>query len=326
MTGQSPMRVGIIGRGFGERVVAPAFRETDGCAVIDVVSPRDEPAVAALCARGDVDLVSVHSPPFFHLDHVRRAIAGGHAVLCDKPFGRDAEEAKEMCRLADEAGVVALLNFELRFDPVRRRFRALVLDGAVGDPEHFQATLITATTRVPLRPYGWLFDASLGGGWLRALGSHIIDFARWSFGEIVDASAELRTTIRERPDADGKPHRCTADDGFTAFLRSAEGVTSLIDTTSAAPANLPPTMLVTGRDGVLEVTADQRIIRHTSAGRDEMFTPDPSSGNALLVSMRRWAGVVRDTVRRGAAEDGTPTFADGLACARVMDRLALSGL
>jgi predicted dehydrogenase len=50
------------------------------------VSPRDAAAVAKLCARGDVDLVSVHSPPFLHLDHVRRAIDGSHAVLCDKPF------------------------------------------------------------------------------------------------------------------------------------------------------------------------------------------------------------------------------------------------
>ena len=90
------MRVGVIGRGFGERVVAPAFQAVDGSEVVDVVSPRDAVAVDSLCRRTDVDLIAVHSPPFLHLEHVRRAVEGGHDVLCDKPFGRSAGEAAEM--------------------------------------------------------------------------------------------------------------------------------------------------------------------------------------------------------------------------------------
>src|SRR5262247_3788521 len=126
------MRVGVIGRGFGAKVVAPAFASTDGCEVVDVVSPRDEAAVAALCARRDVDLVSIHSPPFLHAEHVRLAVRAGHAVLCDKPFGRNAAEASGMCKLASDAGVIGLLNFENRYDAARKRVRALVEEGAIG--------------------------------------------------------------------------------------------------------------------------------------------------------------------------------------------------
>ena len=79
----APIRLGVIGSGFGARVVAPVFAATDGCAVVDVVSARDAAAVRNLCARGDVDLISVHSPPFLHTEHVDRAIDAGHAVLCD---------------------------------------------------------------------------------------------------------------------------------------------------------------------------------------------------------------------------------------------------
>ena len=117
------VRVGVIGTGFGASSVAPAFEAADDCAVIEVVTPRDDAAVAALCARADVDLISVHSPPFLHLDHVRRAIDAGHAVLCDKPFGLNAEESATMTELAKDAGVVNLLNFERRFDPGRERLR-----------------------------------------------------------------------------------------------------------------------------------------------------------------------------------------------------------
>src|SRR3954453_16577882 len=90
------VRVGIIGRGWGERVVAPAFAAADGCAVADVVSARDDAAVAALCKRDDVDLISVDSPPLLHRGHVGLPLEAGRAVLCDKPFGRHGADAMAM--------------------------------------------------------------------------------------------------------------------------------------------------------------------------------------------------------------------------------------
>ena len=59
MSYRQDVRVGVIGLGFGGRVVAPSFASTEGCTVVDVVSPRDDKAVAALCTRRDVDLISV---------------------------------------------------------------------------------------------------------------------------------------------------------------------------------------------------------------------------------------------------------------------------
>ena len=311
----------MIGRGFGARVVAPVFGETEGCEVVDVVSPRDEAAVRALCARTDVDLVSVHSPPFLHLDHVRWAVDSGHAVACDKPFGRDGDEAETMVGLARDAGVVHALAFEYRHDAVRATLRRLVREGAVGDPEHAQVTMVTALSRTPLRPHGWLFDRALGGGWVGAYGSHVVDFARWTFGEVEEASAELRTTIAERPDADGVPRPCTAEDGFVATLRSTTGVTTVIDSTFAAPVSLAPRTIVLGTEGVLETEGDRRVVLRTAGGERRDIDPVPPGADAHLLPMQRWAADVRDAVQRGKAGPDTPTFADGLACARVMDRL-----
>jgi predicted dehydrogenase len=313
------VRVGIIGRGFGAKVVAPAFASTEGCEVVEVVSPRDDAAVAALCARRDVDLISVHSPPFMHLDHVRRAIAAGHAVLCDKPFGRTTAEAAEMCDLAREARVLGLLNFENRYDAARVRVRALIAEGVIGPPEHVQFSMLLSITRAPVRRYGWLFDDELGGGWLRALGSHLIDFSRWTFGEVVEASGQLRTAVAERSDDDGKLHFCTADDGFVAALRSERGVTTVIDSSSAAPVNVTPTLVVVGAQGALESVAERRIVLHTESGSQEVFAAE--AGNALFRAQQEWAGVIRDAVRDGAVPAGAPTFADGLAWNEVMERL-----
>lgn len=315
------VRIGIVGRGFGERVVAPVFAVTPGCAVIDVVSPRDEAAVRALCARSDLDLVAVHSPPFLHLDHVRWATEAGHAVLCDKPVGRDADEAATMLALAEAAGVVHLTNFEFRCQPGRAALRALVRDGAVGTPEHVQWTQYSAGARHPLRPHGWLFDAALGGGWIGAWGSHAVDFLRWTLGDLGDATAVRRTTVGERPDAEGHRHVSTAEDGFTASLRSVAGTTVTIDTTFVAPVTLPGRIVVLGSEGMLESTGDHRIVVRTAEGTREAFTLAPEPGDPHLGPMRQWAEVVRDAVRAGPAGPDTPTLHDGLACARILDRL-----
>ena len=118
--------------------MAPTFEKIPGCEVVDVVTPRDEQAVRELCRRSDVDVISVDSPPFMHLQHVRQAIDEGHAVVCQKPLGRNATEAKEMCGLAAEAGVLNLVTYEFRVHPIRTRLRDLVLEGGVGAVEHVQ--------------------------------------------------------------------------------------------------------------------------------------------------------------------------------------------
>lgn len=317
----APIRVGIVGTGFGRRVVAEVFSHTEGCEVADVVSARDDAAVAALCARDDVDLVSVHSPPFLHAPHVRAALAAGRHVLCDKPFAMDAAEAAALLAEAEAAGVVHLLNFEFRCDPVRERLRSLVHDGAIGEPEHAQWFHLSSGSRVPLRRYGWLFDRSLGGGWVGAWGSHAVDAVRWILGEVVDATAVLHTTVVERPDAHGVLHTCDAEDGFTAWLRVEGGIDVAMDTGFAAVADTAPRIVVAGSEGVVEDTADRRLVLRRADGTKDEFERPPVEGDRHLEPMARWAVLVRDAVRAGAASPGMPTFADGLACDRVLDVL-----
>ena len=127
--------------------------------------------------------------------------------------------------------------------------------------------------------------------------------------------------MTERPDADGTMHRCTAEDGFTALLTTASGVSVTIDTTFAAVKNSPPRVVVVGSDGTLESIADGRSTLRNDTGTQEVCTFDPPREDPHLVPMRAWAEVVRDAVRAGAVPAGVPTFADGVECAKVMDAL-----
>jgi predicted dehydrogenase len=309
------VRVGVVGTGFGRRVVAPAFAAA-GCEITDVVSARDERAVAELCAT-DVDLVSIHSPPFLHATHVGLALEHGHAVLCEKPFGRSSADAEAMTAAAEMAGVIALVNFEFRHEPARVELKHLLDGGAIGRPEHLQWTALNSGSRAPLRRYGWLFDRSLGGGWIGAWGSHAVDAIRWLLGEVTDAGAETRVTITERPDGEGHLRRCDAEDAFSAWLRLTSGATAAIDTSFAAPVSLSTRVTILGDEGAIELTNDRRIsIRGADGAKDERELPK-AAGDPHDVAMRRWALAVCGAVRD--REPIRPSFADGLACARVLD-------
>ena len=315
--GLRPMRVGVVGAGFGSRVVAPTFRDI-GCHVVDVVSARDSAAVTALC-QADVDLIAVHSPPFLHADHVRRAIDAGHAVLCDKPFGTSAAEAEDLAAQAKSAGVIHLANFEFRHQPARRKMQELIMSGEVGQPEHLHHSAFSSGSRLPLRPYGWLFDRALGGGWIGAFGSHAIDTMRWLIGEVATAGARSWVTIPERPDAEGKLHRCDAEDAFTGWLEFDSGATASIDTSFTAPVTLPPRITVTGSQGAIENTADVRVVLQRVDGTRAQFVFEAPPGDPHLTAMTAWACEIWRSVVGG--RQVAPSFDDGVACARVMEQL-----
>jgi predicted dehydrogenase len=319
------VRVAVVGTGFGARVVAPAFAATAGCEVVEVVSPRDDDAVRRMTERHDVDLVSVHSPPFMHASHVRLALAAGKAVLCDKPFASGAEEAAALVSEAEAAGAVALCNFEFRFHPVRRILRELVRTDALGTIEAVHWTHFSAGSRTPLRRYGWLFDRERGGGWIGAWGSHAVDTIRWCFGEIRAVEAISRIDVTERPDEHGKMHACTAEDGVVATLWIDDGALVTLNSTFAASATVTPRLMVLGSDAVCEVIGDARVVVRRADGTSEDLASRSVAGDATPDRhddpMRRFAEVVRDVVTGREAPPGVPTFADGFACDVVLDQL-----
>ena len=320
----APLRIGVVGSGFGARVVAPAFSAADHCSVVDVVSARDDRAVRALCRRADIDLVGVHSPPFLHRTHVGYALDAGHAVLCDKPFGCNADDAAAMLADARSAEVAHFVDFEFRYDPMRMLLRQLVGGEALGTIEHIGWTHLSAGSRVPPRRHGWLFERASGGGWIGAWGSHAIDTLRWLLAEELTVAATMpRVDVPERPDTTGTLRPVDAEDGFSALLRSRSGVTVALDSSFAAVASVAPRLVVTTERAVVELTADARIIVRDAEGRrgEHDRTADTPFGDPHLEPMSRFVDVVCAALRAGHVPTGTPTFADGLACARVLDDL-----
>lgn len=308
------MKVAIIGRGFGVYAMAPAFEKCGWS--VEVVPSREMDAVEAACA-GDADLIAVHSPPFQHKAHVMAALAHGKPILCDKPFGVNAAEAKEMRDAAKAAGVLHFLNFEMRCFPSSDKARELIAGGAIGDLVHVSITKYSNGLRV--RDHGWLNDASLGGGWLGASGSHDIDSLRFLFGdEIVQAGGLLRTEVQMRPDGKGGQARSTAEDAFSMWLEFAGGGTASVDSAFAAFMPLPQSFMLIGSQGAISITSDTSlsILRRKQEPEHIELSGE---GGGFMGALGTWVQQVTDALKTGTQI--APNFDDGVAAAEVMDMI-----
>ena len=308
------MKVAVIGRGFGSYAMAPAY-EAVGCEV-EIVPSRDVEAVLAACQSAD--LVSIHSPPFQHLDHVLAAVGAGKAVLCDKPFGRNADDARAMADAAEQAGVPHFLNFEFRASPARRKMRELIADDAIGTPRHAHYT--SFTSYMAKRDYGWLNDAALGGGWLGAVGSHIIDAMRWQLGsEMAACGGVSRIDVPLRGDGQGGQVACSAEDAFAVWLAFESGATATIEAASAGASTLPQEMTILGSDGTIRVTEDNTVTLTRGREAAETFDITPPPDAPAWPALRVWLGEVVAAAREGRCVG--PDFSDGLATAIVLQEL-----
>jgi predicted dehydrogenase len=103
----------------------------------------------------------------------------------------DAGEAAAMLQAAEAAGIVHMIDHELRFNPTRARVAELISSGYIGQVRYASIRNVSALRADPTREWTWWSDRSLGGGALGASGSHHVDLLRWWLGEIVAVSGQL---------------------------------------------------------------------------------------------------------------------------------------
>lgn len=236
---KSPVGIGIIGTGFARTTQIPGFRDCMGAKVVAIASRNREHAEAVarefgiehvtddwqeLVAHNDVDLVSVVTPPSTHMEITLAALAQRKAVLCEKPMALNAAEAKQMVEKANAAGVLALIDHELRFLNSRRVMRGMLQNGTIGVVRHC-SYLFRSDYRGISRAWDWWSDEEMGGGALGAIGSHVVDSFRWVLNtEVTKALGMLSTHVKERADKNsGGMRPVTTDDEAKLLFRFADG-------------------------------------------------------------------------------------------------------
>jgi predicted dehydrogenase len=196
-TPMEPVRIGLLGYGFGGRWFhAPLLAAAAECEFLGVVTtaPERRALVAAdhpgtstfasleqLRAAG-AEAVAISTPADTHSALTEQALELGLAVVSDKPFALDAAAALRTVELAERLGLPLAPYQNRRWDSDFLTVRALVADGTLGDVTRFESRF----ERFAPDPG----PPAAGGGTLRDFGSHLVDQALVLLGPVTSVYAE----------------------------------------------------------------------------------------------------------------------------------------
>jgi predicted dehydrogenase len=336
VTADRKLRFGVIGAGaFAEACHVPGLQSHPQAEVVAICGRRPERAralaerfgvpeicadPAELCAREDLDGLTICTPNAAHREQALLAFAHGKHVFCEKPLGLSVAEAEEMLRAAEASGRVHQVAFTYRYlygvEELRRRVRA----GDVGEPFLFRAHHEYWDSLRPGAAIGWReLKAPAGGGVLYDSGSHFFDLARFLLGPIAAVKATLQ--FLPRPGVE-------TDDLATAWLRFASGARGSWHASRITPPRSENHVQVVGREGALEALLsrgrfDALRAARPGAGWQELPLPEEArdgEAHALGRMMRSFV----DACLRGRLNEEDASFEDGLAAQRAIAAAAES--
>jgi predicted dehydrogenase len=201
------VRVGFVGAGFIARFHLGMLRGASARSDIVAVHDRDparakafaEDAGARPCDSVEevldgVDAVFVCTWTSEHLPVVQAAAERGLAVFCEKPLAPDLDEARRLCEVVEEAGVVNQVGLVLRRSPSFTLARRLLQDERAG---RTMAVVFRDDQYLPVQGiYGseWRADPDrAGSGALLEHSIHDVDLLEWLLGPAERVTAWTRS-------------------------------------------------------------------------------------------------------------------------------------
>jgi 1,5-anhydro-D-fructose reductase (1,5-anhydro-D-mannitol-forming) len=166
-----------------------------------------------------IDAVYIATPVAFHAPQTIAAVHAGKHVLCEKPMAMNYSEAEAMQRAADESGRTLGIAYYRRMYPKVRRARALLAEGAIGQPVLAEINCHGWFTAEDGHR-GWLIDPVFaGGGPLYDIGSHRIDVLNFLFGRPIRVCGQFSNAV----------HRYGVEDNATVLIEYESGVRGVVD-------------------------------------------------------------------------------------------------
>lgn len=188
------IRWGILGTGWIANEFAQALLSLSDAELVAVGSRRPETAQRfadayqvphrhasydSLVSDPDVDVIYVATPNPSHKDHALRCLEAGKAVLCEKPFTLNADEAGAVIRAARAKGLFLMEAMWSRFFPAMAKVRDLLESGLIGDVQMLVADLCL---RFVFDPADRRYAPEMGGGALLDLGVYPLSLASMVMG------------------------------------------------------------------------------------------------------------------------------------------------
>jgi len=176
----------------------------------------------------NVDAVVIATPNNTHIPIALACIAKGKHVMCEKPLGVSAKEAKELYDTAEKAGIIHMTALTYRFAPALRFIKKLIEDGALGQIRHFRSQRFLDW---PETSWGWRqYKETAGAGNIYDMTIHRIDFSQYLCGRIKSVSGQVKQFVPRTKSPQGDDCKPSEVDDWTAMLVEFEnGATGVFE-------------------------------------------------------------------------------------------------
>jgi predicted dehydrogenase len=202
--------------------------------------PKHTTNLAEAINDPETDVVVIGLPNNQHEEAVTLAAQAGKAVLCTKPLGRTAAEAKRMLDAVESAGVFHGYLEDLAYTPKTLKAVRSIRNGALGK------VLWARSRETHPGPHSdWFWDKEIsGGGAIVDLGCHCIAIARNFIGK------EVRP-VEVMCWADTQVHPIEAEDHAVGLVRYANGAIGQFEVSWAFRGGMDLRDEVAGTEGTI---------------------------------------------------------------------------
>lgn len=305
------LKIGIIGCGgiAGQHIAAyKSCEDVEVAAGADVDLQRAINAVGAehayttfhqMLSEERLDAVSVCTPPKFHKDAVIASLDAGLHVLCEKPLGLNAEDAREMVDRAKSSGKLLVTAFCHRFHGPVVKALQIVRSGRIGRVTMFRNRFGGRADMTGV----WFSNPEIsGGGTIPDTSIHSIDLFRYLVGEPIKVAAAMGRADQ----------RYKVEDCSLVLLQTRDGAIGSLEAswTSPGSANI---IEIYGTDGAIVVDYLGAGLRWFSAAEGAWHDETCDGPDRFTLQARHFV----DCIRAGSKPivDGV----DGLRANEVVD-------
>lgn len=264
-TTDGTVRFALVGLGWWTVDEAiPAMAESDHCEARVLVSSSTERAerVASdvdTATRGlsydefhegvatdAYDAVYVCTPNATHLDFARSAAAHGKDVLVEKPMEASVERAREMVAVCEAHDVRLAVGYRMQAEPIVRRVRELVLDGAIGAPRYVHSQNTQTLLEMLPDPDQWRLDPDLTG-----YGTSVMDLGVYSINTARFVLDDDPVAVQSAMHSESEGFEDVPDEHAAFLLEFPDGVYAACTTSQHAHAT--SFLEITGTAGHLRI-------------------------------------------------------------------------
>ncbi len=274
------IRIAIVGTGGMAHAHANAFLNLKGCTLVAGVDIQEENLnnycdkfeirnrftdVKELVKWGEFDAAVVATIDSAHVPCALPLVKAGKHVLCEKPIAPTAPEGKRLVTAAEKAGVINMINFSYRNNPVLHHAQQLVASGKLGRLMHLEAHYLQTWLTSPVwgvwqETPAWLWRLSTDHGSKGALGDigvHIVDLTTYVANERVKSLSCKLKTFNKAPGNKIGEYNLDANDTALMQVELAGGGIGTINTTRWATGQTNSLKLALyGETGALKIDLD----------------------------------------------------------------------